>query len=75
VDFKRSQGDKIDLKAIDANEGWPPGNQDFNWKTQLEYGWHNKKDGILTVKVGDAPDLQIILLGKPPLDLNVDIIG
>lgn len=73
VGFNRGQGDRIDLKAIDADRGWPLGNQDFK-PSQLIYEKVNG-NGLLTVNVYDGDDLQIILTGHPPLNVNEDIIG
>jgi Ca2+-binding RTX toxin-like protein len=73
VGFNRAQGDRIDLKAIDADRGWPLGNQDFK-PSQLIYEKVNG-NGLLTVNVYDGDDLQIILTGHPPLNVNEDIIG
>jgi Ca2+-binding RTX toxin-like protein len=50
--------DRINLKAIDANTGWPLGNQDFK-PSQLIYEKVNG-NGLLTVNVYDGDDLQII---------------
>jgi Ca2+-binding RTX toxin-like protein len=79
-DFSQKQGDKIDIKAIDANKSWGvldylDGNEDFNWKTQLTYKQDDKGDGIFTAQVRNGDDLQITLTGYPPLDLDKDIIG
>jgi hypothetical protein len=56
-------GDRIDLSTIDANL-FLPGNQAFG-PGQLHYS-----NGILSANIigtGPAPDLQIALLGSPPL--------
>jgi Ca2+-binding RTX toxin-like protein len=45
--YNRGQGDRIDLKAIDADRGWALGNQDFK-PSQLIYEKVNG-NGLLTV--------------------------
>jgi Ca2+-binding RTX toxin-like protein len=66
--------DAIRLTAIDADARTPFVNDDFR-ASQLSYTVNNIGDAVLTADVINGPDLQIILMGGPSVDLIADIIG